>query len=77
MARTEVLQGWNVGARKIQMPVQGDNGDPGLEERWELGFIEVGSGNRIVFVMDKNTRDVLVRQLTSGIVLAGGDLPQL
>ncbi len=77
MAKQEILQGWKVGATKVPFPVPIDGGEPRIEERWNLGFIENGTGNRISFLMDRDTRDHLIRQLTGGVVLAGGDLPTL
>ncbi len=77
MAKHEILEGWNVGASKTQVPVPGKNGQPAIEERWVLDFVENGTDNRISFLMNKETRDHVVRQLTGGIVLAGGDFPQL
>ncbi len=77
MAKHEILQGWNIGAAKVTVPIQGKNGQPSMEERWDLRFIENGTGNLISFLMDKDTRDHVVRQLTSGVVLAGGDFPKL
>lgn len=76
MAQRIYLEGWNAGARKVSVPVETD-GEPQIEDRWELGFIEIATGNRIMFVMNREVRDELVRQLTGGIVLAGGDLPRL
>ena len=77
MAKHEILRGWNVGAVKVPMPVQGEDGSPMIEDHWDLRFIENETGNLISFLMNRDTRDYLVRQLTSVVVLAGGDFPKL
>lgn len=78
MAKHTNLVGWDIGARKAAKLVEaGENGEPATEEMWQILLIERGTNDRITFEMNRVVRDELVRQLTGGIVLAGGDLPQL
>lgn len=65
------LRGWSVGVRKEHAP--------GQDDVWVLFFTEKfpPTGDEITFEMDRETRDAVVRGLTDGIVLAGGDLPKL
>ena len=77
--RHEKLRGWNVGVMKTQITVQGENGLPIPAEGWLLQLTEMAppTGNTIEFEFGKDVRDYVVRELTGGIVLHGGDLPQL
>ena len=65
------LRGWGIHVEKIQVP--------GEEDEWRLIFEEKipSTGDQVVFEMNRQTRDGVVRALTDGIVLAGGDLPKL
>ena len=72
MATRLELAGWDVNAVK-----GADIEERGAAETWTLVFREQGSGNQIVFAMRREARDELVRQLTGGVVLAGGEFPQL
>lgn len=72
MATTTHLWGWNVQATKAAEP----DGD-GMAEVWVLEFQERNTGSQILFSMRRETRDELVRQLTGGLVLAGGEFPKL
>lgn len=72
MATFTTLAGWDVNARK-----ETEMSKDGVVEVWVLYFQEHGTGNQLRFAMQKEPRDELVRQLTGGLVLAGGDLPQL
>lgn len=69
--KIERLRGWGVEVQK--------NTRPGEDDEWALVFTEKfpPTGNAIIFEMDRATRDAVVRGLTDGIVLAGGQLPQL
>lgn len=75
------LVGWTVSAVKAPpQPVMGGadgNGGLSVEEQWALVFSEKGAGNQIQFVFGREVRDHLVRELTGGIVLHGGELPSL
>lgn len=65
------LRGWNVSVQKHQMT--------GADDEWHLVFTEKypPSGDQLIFEMNRATRDAVVRALTDGIVLAGGELPKL
>lgn len=66
------LRGWSVGAEKTFIPDEEDH-------VWTLTFTETHppTGEQLIFEMNRDTRDALVRALTDGIVLAGGDFPRL
>ena len=53
--------------------------DPQTEQidTWELVFLDRDSGDRIQIAFEREVRDDIVRQLTGGIVLAGGEFPRL
>ena len=70
--RVERLRGWNVSVDKQYTPDEDDY-------LWVLSFTEMQppTGHQIMFEMNRDTRDGLVRALTDGIVLAGGELPRL
>lgn len=57
----------------------GENGQPVPADGWRMTLEEVipPSGNKIIFDFGKGVRDYIVRELTGGIVLHGGDLPRL
>ena len=73
MATHTHLAGWDVYAIKgVEQEQSGD-----FSDTWTLVFREKDSGNQIVFAMRRDARDELVRQLTNGVVLAGGEFPKL
>lgn len=47
------------------------------EEKWSLVFQCRVTGNVIRYSFNRETRDELVRRLTGGVVLHGGELPNL
>jgi hypothetical protein len=53
------------------------NGEPRQVDVWTLVFTDRQSGDQFRIAFREDTRDELVRQLTGGIVLAGGNLPKL
>lgn len=53
------------------------DGEAEVVDVWTLVFTDVQSHDQIRIAFRRDTRDVLVRQLTGGIVLAGGELPKL
>ena len=73
MATRLQLAGWNVNA--VKGAEQEQNGD--FTDVWTLVFQEQGTGNQIMFAMRRDARDELIRQLTGGLVLAGGEFPKL
>lgn len=67
------LQGWNVAVERGQEVKQGSDGMPeSVAETWTLVFQEVlpPTNNRIVFTMNEETKDTLIRMLQSGILTA-------
>jgi hypothetical protein len=54
-----------------------DDPPPPLRDLWTLVLTDRALGNTVEITFDRETRDDLVRQLTGGIVLAGGDLPRI
>jgi hypothetical protein len=73
------LAGWNVHVEKRTIQQQGDNGAPVDVEGWALVFTEMAppTGNKIQYAFGREVRDFIVRGLTGGIVLHGGELPKL
>lgn len=67
----ERLRGWSIKIEKKHVP--------GEDDEWVIVFTETypPTGNVITYEMNRETRDAVVRALTDGIVLAGGDLPRL
>lgn len=72
MTTFTTLASWDVNARK-----ETEMSEEGVVDVWVLYFQERGTGNQLRFSMRREPRDELVRQLTGGVVLAGGDLPKL
>jgi len=77
--RHEDLRGWNVGVERITITERGENGEPKEAGGWMLVFTEAlpQSGDTITFKMGRDVRDFVVRELTGGVVLAGGELPRI
>lgn len=77
--KTMTLNGWNVGVEKAQIQTAPIAGVSETAEGWTLRFIEVlpPTSDQIVFTFGKEVRDMIVRELTGGIVLHGGELPRL
>ena len=65
------LRGWQVRVQKEHIV--------GEDDLWVLVFTETfpPTGDELRYEMDRDTRDAVVRGLTDGIVLAGGDLPKV
>lgn len=72
------LNGWLVGVKNIQIEVMGEDG-PEPASGWALVFTESHppTGDTVTYEMNREVRDYVVRELTSGIVLHGGELPNL
>lgn len=68
MPRDELLRGYNVAVQ---------SGELRDGRRWIFTFADRHSGDTIRFAFDDDVRDYIVRELTGGIVLAGGDLPKV
>lgn len=81
MPRVEVLSNFHIQVIKGQETdvVKDEDGDEQLDvaEVWTLVLTDRVLGNQINLSFRREARDDLVRQLTGGIVLAGGELPQI
>jgi len=79
MRNTE-LQNQAIRAEKGQVvgPPSRDNGDePTFQDVWKIELTDRNTGDVTWFVMNEELKDEIVRQLTGGIVLAGGKLPKI
>lgn len=54
-----------------------EDGAPVLVDTWSLVFTDRTYGDQIRVVFRKEARDAIVRDLTGGVILAGGDLPSV
>lgn len=54
-----------------------DNGEPEIVDAWELIFTDRGSGDQVRIKFGRDARDSIVKQLTGGVVLAGGEFPKV
>lgn len=81
MPRMEHLVGFHIAAVKSQETdvVPGEDGTETLEvaEVWSIIFTDRQTQDRIQISFRREARDELVRQLTGGVVLAGGDFPKV
>lgn len=66
------LRGWAIQVETQYVPDQ-------EESEWVLVFTEKfpPTGDEIRFEMNRDTRDEVVRALTGGVVLFGGELPKV
>ena len=69
------LVGWQIQAVKGSEPDNQNGGAP--VDVWTLMFQDVQTGDQIRIGFRRDVRDEIVRQLTGGVVLAGGDFPKL
>lgn len=53
------------------------NGSPVSVDTWTIVLTDKTYGDQIRMTFRKDTRDALVRHLTGGVILAGGDLPSV
>lgn len=53
------------------------NGGPVMVDVWTLIFTDRSYGDQIKIGVRKEARDAVVRDLTGGVILAGGDLPSV
>lgn len=74
--RAEDLWGWAVDVAKGTELEEHPDG-PITHDTWQLVFVEGGTNNVIRYSFRREVRDELVRKLTGGIVLAGGELPRV
>jgi len=70
--RITQLQGWNGQFVKQRQPTMGENGEVEIKEVWAFVMQEGGTGNQIVFGFGEEVKDEFVKQLTGGIIIAGG-----
>ena len=81
MPRTEILSNFHIQAVKSQETdiIPGENGEESLEvvDVWTLILTDRQSPHRIQIAFRREARDELVRQLTGGVVLAGGEFPKI
>ena len=60
-----------------QRATAANGGTPVVIEIWKLVFTDRATRDEVSISFDKEMRDTLVRDLTGGVVLAGGDLPSV
>jgi len=78
MPRRTDLVGFHMAAVKGHETDPGKgNGQPETVEVWTLIFTDMQTKDQIRIAFRKEARDTLVKQLTGGIVLAGGEFPQV
>lgn len=81
MPATEILSNFHIQAVKSQETdiTPNEDGSEGLEvvDVWTLILTDRQIPRRIQISFRREARDELVRQLTSGVVLAGGELPRI
>lgn len=76
MPSITMLVGHHIQAVKGNEPETVD-GEPQVVDTWTIVLTDMQSQDQIRVGMRRDVRDELVRQLTGGIVLAGGELPKL
>lgn len=72
----QTLAGYHIQAVKGTELDENENGAE-VVDVWTLILTDVRSGDQIQIAFRREARDELVRQLTGGVVLAGGELPRL
>lgn len=72
----QTLAGYHLAAVKGTELDEKDGG-PEVVDVWTLVLTDMVSRDQIRISFRRDTRDELVRQLTGGVVLAGGELPRL
>lgn len=77
MPQIHQLVGFHMQAVKGTEMEEQDGQAQGVVDVWMLMFTDRQTGEQIRISFRKEARDELVRQLTGGIVLAGGDLPKV
>ena len=80
MPRVEILSNFHIQAIKSQeTEITDENGSEGLQmvDVWTLILTDRQSPHRIQIAFRREARDELVRQLTGGVLLAGGEFPKV
>lgn len=70
------LAGYHIQAVKAT-ELEDKDGEAEVVDVWTLMLTDMRSQDQIRISFRRDARDELVRQLTGGIVLAGGELPRL
>jgi hypothetical protein len=74
---TTYLTAHSIDVEKGTELVEREEGETTAEEKWSLVFQDRVTGSVIRYAFNRETRDELVRRLTGGIVLHGGELPKI
>ena len=77
MPRVENLVGFQMGVVKSHETDETSPGELETAEVWTLVFVDTQTQDQIRIAFRREARDTLVRQLTGGVVLAGGEFPKL
>ena len=78
--RVTELRNQMIQAEKGQVvgpPSPENGGKPQTVDVWKITCTDRAIGDQVWVIMDEALKDEIVRQLTGGIVLAGGELPKL
>jgi hypothetical protein len=78
----KVIELWNnhvdvEKGRDIDREASQKNGQPVYVDAWTIVYTDRVTGDQIRCRVQKETRDIIVKKLTGGIILAGGDLPSV
>lgn len=76
MPRVETLVDFHMQAAKGS-EVEENGDEATLVDVWELIFTDRASRDQIRIRFRREARDELVRQMTGGVVLAGGEFPKI
>ena len=77
MPQVHQLVGYHMQAVKGSEVEEQDGSPSGMVDVWMLIFTDRQTHDQIRISFRREARDDLVRQLTGGIVLAGGELPKV
>jgi hypothetical protein len=82
MSEIKTLRGFHIGVeheKQPEAPAGEENGGVEMVDIWTLVLTEVSppTNNQYRIGFRRDARDEIVRALTGGVVLAGGDLPNL
>jgi len=77
MPRVEILDNYHMAAMKGMEVDENRDGEASAVETWMLVLTDRASRDQIRISFRREARDELVRQLTGGVVLAGGEFPKV
>lgn len=77
MTRIVTLVDQSIGVQKKREPREGEGGAVENIDIWTLVIVDRHTREQIHLAFERDTRDDIVRQLTDGIVIAGGGFPKL